>query len=336
MKKLYIVLGLSVGAMVFFTIAFILNIKNIRQGQAFYENLYFEVTQLDELTLEDRIFIVEEIEINLETKIELEIEMEMGTEIEMDSNEDEAHQTLTPFKSSIDFDSEYIKENYPTLVAWIKSENLNYPIVQGIDNSYYLSRLPNGKHHVMGSIFLDYRNLCDFSEQSIVIYGHDSRKGEMFGSLKQYNNQKYYEQNSSMLIFTPNCDYNLILIAGYIIDSAVEVPHLCFINQTDFDQYVNRIKKRSIFKSDVVVNYGEQLVHLVTCTPNGSINERLIIVGKLEKAAIAAFSLLGNCFRNFRRPMGALPPTPRKATESLFICKFIYIFVSNNIPKPII
>jgi len=272
MRQAYIILGLSIGAMVFFTIAFIFNVKTHKQGQVFYENLYIEVTHpiIDESILK----LIEPIE-PIDYRDFQTIETEIEIESKIESNE-------TPFLSFIDFDT--IRENYPDIVAWIKSENLNYPIVQGIDNNYYLSRLPNGKHHVMGSIFLDERNLADFSEQSIILYGHDSRKGEMFGSLKHYANQEYYEKNSSMFIFTPMCDYRLILIAGYIIDSAFEVPPMGFTNSTDFEQYITNIKNRSIFKSvhAIQVNYGDQLVHLATCTPSDSINERLIIVGKLD------------------------------------------------------
>ena len=291
MKQLYIILVLSIGAMVFFAIALLFEFNTIRQGQVFYEELYLEVyqnqNQLDEhlspvinaslpkLVEPTMDILVKEDNSNEEFQI---IETET---IETKEIVEESIKEPTIFTSIIDFDT--LKENYPTLVAWIKSENINYPIVQGKDNNYYLSRLPNGKHHVMGSIFLDYRNLKDFSEQCIILYGHDSRKGDMFGSLKHYANQEYYEQNSSMFIFTPECDYKLILIAGYIIDSAIEVPPMNFSDSTDLARYVTDIKSRSIFKSDssIEINYDDQLVYLATCTPTGSINDRLIIVGKL-------------------------------------------------------
>jgi len=286
MKQAYIILGLSVGAMVFFTIAFIFNVKTLKQGQAFYENLYIEIIHSDSGINESLPQPAKPIESTNNRDFH---DAETGLEIEpkkskKESKSNESPQTFasasTSFSSLIDFDS--MRQNYPDVVAWIKSENLNYPIVQGTDNNYYLSRLPNGKHHVLGSIFLDERNLDDFSEDSIILYGHDSRKGDMFGSLKYYASQEYYAQNSNVLIFTPKCDYNLMLIAGYIIDSAFEVPPMSFTDLADFECYITDIKNRSIFKSDIEVNYDEQLVSLVTCTPSSSINERLIIVGKFD------------------------------------------------------
>jgi len=193
----------------------------------------------------------------------------------------QANETEEPF---VDFDE--MREIFPSIVAWIQSEwtVINYPIVQGGDNDHYLYRLADGRSHIMGSIFLDYRNVPDFSDQSIIIYGHDMRSGDMFGSLRHYTDQDYFEAHSSMFIFTPEQDFELLLFSGYVIDSAYEVPPMHFADQEDFDRFVSDIKRRSIFSSDVEVSFGDQIVFLATCTPNNLENERLIIAGKLVAA----------------------------------------------------
>jgi SrtB family sortase len=155
------------------------------------------------------------------------------------------------FVSRVDFNA--MRENFPNIVAWIKSEDMNYPVVQATDNNFYLSRLPNGDEHVMGSIFLDYRNTHDFSDKNIFIYGHNMRSGDMFGSLKNC-------EKKDISIFTPSQDYALELIEGYVID-------------------VTDAKKRSLFGSDSEINSDDRLVHLVTCTQSKS--KRLVIVGRL-------------------------------------------------------
>ena len=64
----------------------------------------------------------------------------------------------------VDFET-LLSEN-PNIVAWIYSEGtvINYPVVQGEDNMYYVDRLPDGQYNPHGSIFLDYRNLSDFGD----------------------------------------------------------------------------------------------------------------------------------------------------------------------------
>ena len=58
-------------------------------------------------------------------------------------------------KNSIDFS--HINKDF---VCWIniKNTNIDYPVVQGDDNSYYLHRDIYGNYLYAGTTFLDYRN----------------------------------------------------------------------------------------------------------------------------------------------------------------------------------
>jgi sortase B len=181
----------------------------------------------------------------------------------------------------IDFDS--ARETLPDIAAWIQSYGtpINYPVVHGADNSFYLSHLPDKSSNKMGSIFLDYRNMADFSDKNIAIYGHDTKSGDMFGSLKNYTDQSYFEQHDVIFLFTPAADYELILFAGYILNSAYEVPPMSFSDSEDFGRYISDISRRSLFKSDAEVSFGDKLVFLCTCTPNGSKDDRFVLVCKL-------------------------------------------------------
>ena len=183
----------------------------------------------------------------------------------------------------IDFTS--MGETIPDIVGWLQSYGtvINYPVVHGSDNDFYLSHLPDKSKNKLGAIFLDYRNSADFSDKNILIYGHNMGSGDMFGSLKSYTEQGYFEQHSSMLLFTPNADYKLVLYAGYILDSAYELPPIHFNDQADFDAYISDITSRSLFKSDAEVSFGDQLVFLCTCTPSRLKSERFIIVCNLVR-----------------------------------------------------
>jgi len=258
---LYAVLGLSVGAVAFLAAVLTLEIYTAEQGQTYYSSLSAGAEQGTTDTYKPRQDAPSLHDYSVEP-----------------ADAPEEHTSV------MDFDS--LAEISPNIVAWIKSEGtaVNYPIVKGEDNHFYLSHLPDGNYHEMGSIFLDYRNSADFSDENILIYGHDMRSGQMFGSLRHYRNQNYYEQYCDMFIFTPKQDYKLTLFAGYILDSAYETPPMDFNDSADFEGYIDDIKRRSIFKSDIPVSFGDRLVFLATCTQSGSINERLIIVGKLEDA----------------------------------------------------
>lgn len=73
---------------------------------------------------------------------------------------------------AVDFAS--LQEINPDIVGWIYIEGteINYPVVQGNDNQYYLKHLFSGEWNGSGCIFLDSRNRVDFSDRHSIIYGH--------------------------------------------------------------------------------------------------------------------------------------------------------------------
>ena len=180
----------------------------------------------------------------------------------------------------VDFAS--LRETNPDITAWIKCEGtvIDYPVVQGSDNAYYLSHLPDGAANKMGSIFLDYRNSPDFSDKNSVIYGHHMKNGDMFGTLESYKEQAFYDENPFIALHTPDKDYVIELFAGYVVDAAWETLPLNFENEIDFEQYLTEIRQRSKFDSKVVVTLKDHLITLCTCTYDFS-NARFILVGKV-------------------------------------------------------
>jgi len=183
-----------------------------------------------------------------------------------------------PGELAIDF-----KNEFTDAVAWIRinGTSVNYPIMHRSDNEYYLTRRPDGKASRSGSIFIDYRNAPDFSDQNTFIYGHRMRSGAMFGMLKDYASQSFYEKHQTVSIFTPKGNYSAVLFAGYVFNQIKEeTPPMKFADAEALANYVRDAKRRSMFKSDIEVNFGDRLVTLCTC--EYSYNEaRLLVVGKL-------------------------------------------------------
>ena len=86
----------------------------------------------------------------------------------------------TEYVSAIDFSA--LDFQNPDVVAWIQipGTQINYPVVQGKDNDYYLHRDLNGQKSTAGTIFLDYADQADFSSLHNVLYGHHMKNGSMF------------------------------------------------------------------------------------------------------------------------------------------------------------
>lgn len=82
----------------------------------------------------------------------------------------------------------------------IPGTQINFPLLQGEDNEYYLKRTWDGERNIMGSIFLETENNPDFTDFNIIIYGHNMNDGSVFAELKQYTDQDYAEQHPYVYI----------------------------------------------------------------------------------------------------------------------------------------
>ena len=172
---------------------------------------------------------------------------------------------------------------YPDLVAWLYSPDtpIHYPIVQSGDNSYYLRRLPDGTDNPHGSLFLDYRNSADFTDWNLIVYGHNMKTEDMFGTLDRYQQQSYYEAHPVLYLLTPEADYRIRLIGGCVTaaDSAVyTIP----ADAAERDRLVELVLQDTTFVSGERVGEGESLITLSTCTYAYD-GARYVLLGALER-----------------------------------------------------
>ena len=258
-----VVLLISVLGIIVFLAGIAVNLIETGQGETYYASLPFVGSNRNETVLSLTVTPI--------TKEEPEPD---------EQPVDEDIELLEEFIPALDFDA--LRAEMPGLAAWIRIEDtgVDYPVMQGEDNDYYLTHLPNGKKNERGSIFFDCNLPVDFSAQNTLIYGHNMKSGSMFGSLKKYAQKLYYEEHSTVLIYTPTKDYEVLLFAGYITNPFEEELPVWFGNSTEFNRYVSEIKERSVFQSDVTMEYGDRLVSLCTCSYNVR-DGRLILVGKL-------------------------------------------------------
>ena len=185
--------------------------------------------------------------------------------------------------SSKDFSSKHdklvgVNEDYR---LWIKIDNTNidYPVVQGKDNSYYLNHDFNKNYLASGSIFMDYRN--DFeNDKSVVIYGHHMRNKTMFGELANFKKENFFKENNKFEIEYKDKTYTYEVFSVYIADASKDFLEVSFNSDDDYKDYLNYIKNNSLFKSNVDVSTNDSIVTLYTCSYEFD-GARTIVNGKL-------------------------------------------------------
>lgn len=169
------------------------------------------------------------------------------------------------------------------IVGWIicKDTKINYPIVQGKDNSYYLNHHFNGKHNSAGCIFLDCRNNSQFSDTHNILYGHQVSDGSMFSAILKYKKQAFYDAHPKMILITPDANYQIDIFAGYVAKADESAWKLDFSSQLEYEEWLSEAVRRSTFKSQVLPTGEERIITLSTCSYE-FYNARYVLVGILR------------------------------------------------------
>jgi sortase B len=97
-----------------------------------------------------------------------------------------------------------LAELNPDFVGWIEVSGtlINYPIVQGNDNDFYLRRTFLGESNRAGSVFMDFRAEPDFRTPLTFLYGHNMRDNSMFSTLMRFQDKTFLDINTEIRIIT--------------------------------------------------------------------------------------------------------------------------------------
>lgn len=179
-------------------------------------------------------------------------------------------------------DHEALSQMNGDYVCWIYAPNsqIDYPVVQGEDNSHYLKLMFNGAHNSAGTLFIDYRNLPDFQDPNTLIYGHHMRNDSMFGALTDYAEQAYFEGHPFMLVTTRDEIFLLEIFAGYTTSKKDHCYDIAISDEDDMRIFVEEAMTKSDFESGAQIGTTDRLVTLSTCAYAFE-NARYIAIGRI-------------------------------------------------------
>ena len=159
----------------------------------------------------------------------------------------------------------------PDLVGWLEIPGtlINFPVVQGKDNEYYLKRDFNDKQNRHGTPFLDFRNSLNSPDDNLVIYGHNMRDGQMFGDIVKYQKLDFYKEHPVITFDSVFQEADYKIVSVFVASAAESFEYHNFLNaadENDFYKFVDEIYNRSLIDTGVDVEYGDELLTLSTCT----------------------------------------------------------------------
>lgn len=163
------------------------------------------------------------------------------------------------------------------LVGWIyiADSDIDYPVVQGTDNQYYLHRTPDGRRNDLGTIFLDCKCSSDFSDSQNILFGHNMQYG-MFGDIRSYKEQANFESHRYGWLLTAECLYRIDFYALAVVSAF----HKAYNIPTDNGEWLSYIRDNSIHYTEIEYSDNDRFIALSTCASDFE-NARALFTGKL-------------------------------------------------------
>ena len=190
--------------------------------------------------------------------------------IEEESSE-EAEQISEEWKNvTIDFDS--LEKQNADIIGWIRFDNmeqLSYPILYSGDDSTYLRTDIYGNSTIAGCIFMEGLNNPDFQDCHTILYGHNMKNLSMFGSLKKYKTENFYEDNQYFTIYTREGAYRYQIFSYRDVPEDDSVYSVGFAPDDTFQDFINVMKRKSYYDTGVTVTKDDHVMTLSTCSSTG-------------------------------------------------------------------
>ena len=200
---------------------------------------------------------------------------------DLDIDEKEKEEEVIPY---LIVDHNKLYEKNSDYLAWIRVQDteINYPVVDGVDNEKYLKRSFEGVWSSSGCIFTDCRNSTDFSDFHTIIYGHSMLDHSMFFALQRYPKSDYFYNHNKVEIYRDN---KLYIYTAFSFFKAQSDGNVYFSNkdtESEKQSFINYLIRNSYFDTGMEVTPEDQIITLSTCVEAEG-NDRWVLHCKLTE-----------------------------------------------------
>lgn len=172
----------------------------------------------------------------------------------------------------VDIDLAELQAENQDVIGWIRFDNievLSYPVMYSGDDETYLRTDVHGNSSTSGSIFME--GLCnpDFEDCHTILYGHNMKNLSMFGSLKKYKTEEFYEENQYFTIYTADMAYRYQIFSYRDVPETDSVYTVGFAPDDEFAGFINEMIRKSYEDTGVEVAKEDKVLTLSTCSTEG-------------------------------------------------------------------
>lgn len=169
--------------------------------------------------------------------------------------------------------------------AWLEvpALSLGYPVVQGKDDSYYLTHTFEKKENSSGAIFMNEGASGDFSDWNTFLYGHNMKNGSMFGRLKQFvRDGSLCDSDPYFYLFTKKAAYRYRIAAFYVTEDGSDA-YMLPENAEQTEAYLKKAMTASLHRCREVLPEDAPVVTLSTCYGKAGSPQRFVVHGVQDK-----------------------------------------------------
>lgn len=181
-----------------------------------------------------------------------------------------------------------LQEENSDIVGWIEIEgtNINYPVLQGKNDEYYLTHNYKKEKSQKGSIFLSKDYDLKLPSDNLLIYGHNLVNGQMFNNLLKYKDKEFYGKHPDIRFTTEKEDLKFEIFSAFYSKVFLKSEENVFRyynfvtakSEKDYNNFVENAKRASLYDTDKEAKYGDRLITLVTCSYHVE-DGRFVVIG---------------------------------------------------------
>ncbi len=181
-----------------------------------------------------------------------------------------------------------IKKN-ADIKGWltIKGTEINNPVYQSTNNTYYQNHNMLKEKSRYGALFFDKNSTVEreTTSKNITIYGHNTTNGTMFDELDSYHSLSFYKNNPVIEFKTLYQQNEYLVFAAFITNADAKddngqiynYARSDFKDSKDFSAFINEAKKRSLITVPVNISDNAEILTLSTRS-NEFENARFVVM----------------------------------------------------------
>lgn len=203
-----------------------------------------------------------------------------------DATDESVHENAVPQKLSkipqnwngVDWNG--LKKMNPDIIGWIRIPDLavDYAILKGTSDDYYLNHHMDGSYNILGSIFAADGTSDSLNDAHTILYGHNMASGRMFGQLSFYTDVDFWKKHPYVYVYTPDRTMTFAIFNVYnCLDNDITYTMGYTLGSDDYKVWTSDISAKGQYLTEFIPSGNEQIFTLSTCADYGTVNNRFVV-----------------------------------------------------------